>query len=46
MTTTELRGQKQIDDAAIEYVIERERAEAYATFDAFDPSGEPGGERP
>jgi hypothetical protein len=27
MTTTELRGPKQIEDAAIEYVIEQERAE-------------------
>ena len=27
MTITELRGPKQIEDAAIEYVIERERAE-------------------
>ncbi len=34
MTTTEVRGPEQIEDAAIEYVIERERAEGRAARDS------------
>ena len=36
MTTTELRGPKQIEDAAIEYVIERERADGREAARADD----------
>ncbi len=45
MTTTELRGPKQIEDAAIEYVIERERAEGREATVADDAEGVVTGDR-
>src|SRR4051812_45712092 len=39
MTTTEMRDPKQIEDAAIDFVVERERAEGR---EARDTRGEPG----
>jgi hypothetical protein len=45
MTTTEVRGPKQIEDAAIEYVIERERAEGRAAAVADDADGVVRGDR-
>ena len=45
MTTTELRGPKRIEDAAIEYVIERERAEGREAGPADDADGVVTGDR-
>lgn len=42
MTTTELRGPRQIEDAAIEYVIERERAEGRDARDTRHDEDAPG----
>lgn len=42
MTTTELRGPGQIEDAAIEYVIERERAEGRDARDTRHDEDAPG----
>jgi hypothetical protein len=42
MTTTEVRGPRQIEDVAIEYVIERERAEGRAARDTRHVPGAAG----